>query len=155
MGNNLENYVHSDQAFRQLRTAWFALRSTGFWVPDLLLICYVNFVVLSLEIPSFMADCSAFITVFSSVAQSCLTLCNPMDLLVHRQLSEFTQTHVQWVSDAIQPSHPLLSPSPPAFRLSQHRVFYSNTVLRIRWPECWEFQLQHQSFQWTPRTDLL
>ena len=64
-------------------------------------------------------------SLFSSVAQSCLTLCNPMDcsmpgLLVHLQLQEFTQIHVHWVSDAIQPSHPLWSPSPPAFNLSQH-----------------------------------
>ena len=61
---------------------------------------------------------------FSSVAQSCLTLCNPMDhstprLPVHHQLPEFTQTHVYWVSAAIQPPHPLSSPS-PAFNLSQH-----------------------------------
>ena len=59
---------------------------------------------------------------FSSVAQLCLTLCNPMDcstsgFSVHHQLSEFTQTHVHWVSDAIQPSHLLSSPSPPAFNL--------------------------------------
>ena len=63
---------------------------------------------------------------FSSVAQSCLTLCDPMDcntpgLPVHHQLLEFTQTHVNWVSGAIQPSHPLSSPSPPAFSLSQHQ----------------------------------
>ena len=60
---------------------------------------------------------------FSSVVQSCLPLCNPMDcstpgLPVHHQLPEFTQTHVHWVSDAIQPSHSLSSPSPPAFNLS-------------------------------------
>ena len=65
---------------------------------------------------------------FSLVAQSCLTLCDPMDcsipgLPVHHQLPEFTQTHVHWVSDAIQPSYPLLSPSSPAFNLSQHQIF--------------------------------
>jgi len=63
---------------------------------------------------------------FSSVAQSCPTLCDPMDystpgLPVHHQLMEFTQTHVHQVSDPIQPSHPLSSPSPPAFNLSQHQ----------------------------------
>ena len=62
----------------------------------------------------------------SSVAQSCPTLCNPMDcstpgLPVRHQLLEFTQTHVHWVGDAIQPSHPLSSPSPPAFNPSQHQ----------------------------------
>ena len=63
---------------------------------------------------------------FYSVAQSCLTLCNPMNcstpgLPVHHQLPEFTQTHVHRVSDAIQPSHPLSSPSPPAPNPSQHQ----------------------------------
>ena len=66
---------------------------------------------------------------FSSVTQSCPTLCDPMHcstpgLPVHHQLPEFTQTHVHWVSDAIWPSHPLLSPSPPAFNLSQHQGLF-------------------------------
>ena len=66
---------------------------------------------------------------FSSVIQSCPTLCNPMDcstpgLLVHHQLPELTLTHVHRVSDAIQPSHPLLSPSPPTFNLSQHQGLF-------------------------------
>ena len=66
---------------------------------------------------------------FSSVAQSCPTLCDPMDcstpgLPVHHQLPEFAQTHVHWVGDAIQPSHPLSSPSPPAFSLSQHQGLF-------------------------------
>ena len=66
---------------------------------------------------------------FSSVAQSCLTLCDPMNcsmpgLPVHHQLPESTQTHVHRVGDAIQPSHPLLSPSPPAFNLSQHQGLF-------------------------------
>ena len=89
-----------------------------------------------------------------SVVQSFLTFCNPMDcstpdLPVHHQLLEFTQTHVHWVSDAIQPSHPLSSPSPPAFNLSQHQclfkwVHYSYQVTKVL-----EFQLQHQSFQYS------
>ena len=66
---------------------------------------------------------------FSSVAQSCLTLCHPMNcstpgLPAHHQLSEFTETHVHRVSDAIQPSHPLSSPSPPAPNLSQHQSLF-------------------------------
>ena len=76
----------------------------------------------------------------SSVVQLCLTLCNPMDCSthgfpVHHQLLEFTQTHVHQVSDVIQPSHPLSSPSPPAFNLSQHQVFSNESVLHIRWPK--------------------
>ena len=66
---------------------------------------------------------------FSSVAQSCLTLCDPMNhstpgLPVHHQLPEFTQTHVHRVGDAIQPSHPLLSPPPPAPNPSQHESLF-------------------------------
>ena len=66
---------------------------------------------------------------FSSVAQSCLTLCDLMDcstpgLPVHHQLLEFTQTHIHQVSHAIQPSHPLLSPSPPTFNLFQHQGLF-------------------------------
>ena len=66
---------------------------------------------------------------FSSVTQSCPALCNPMDcstrgLPVHHQLPECTQTHVHWVGDAIQPSHPLSSPSSPAFNLSQHQGLF-------------------------------
>ena len=81
---------------------------------------------------------------FSSVAQSCPTLCDPMNcsnpgLPVHHQLPELTQTHVHWVSDAIQPSHPLSSPSPPALNLSEHQCISSESVPRIRWPKYWSF----------------
>ena len=96
---------------------------------------------------------------FCSFAQLCLTLGHPIDrstsgLPVLHQLLEFTQTHVNWVSDAIQPSHPLLSPS-PVFNLSQHQglsqwVSSSHQVAKVA-----EFQLQQQSFQWIFRTDLL
>ena len=109
----------------------------------------------------FVMDVLPFSSVqFSSVTQSCPTLCNPMNcskpgLPVHHQLPEFTQTHVHQVGDAIQPSHPLLSPSPPAPNPSQHQSLFpwvnsSHEVAKVL-----EFQLQHQSFQWTPRTDLL
>ena len=83
---------------------------------------------------------------FSSVAQSCLTLYNPMDcslpgLPVHHQLPGFTQTHVHRVGDAIQPSHPLPSPSPPAFNFPSIRVFSNESVLHIRWPKYWSFSV--------------
>ena len=97
---------------------------------------------------------------FSSVAQSYLTLCDPMDcsmpgLPVHHQLPEFTQTHVHWVGDAIQPSHPLSSPSPPAFNLSQHQGLFQWVSSLHQVARVLEFQLQHQSFQWLFRTDFL
>ena len=94
---------------------------------------------------------------FSSVTQLCPTLFDPMNrtpgLPVHHQLLEFTQTHVHWVSDAIQPSHPLSSPSPLAPNPSKHQGLFqwvnsSHEVAKVS-----EFQLQHQSFQWTSRTD--
>ena len=95
-----------------------------------------------------------------SVAKSYLTLCNPMDCstpgfpVIH-YLLEFAQIHVHWVSDAIKPSHPLSFPSPLVLSLSQnHGLFqwvgFSHQVAKVL-----EFQLQHQSFKWTSRTDLL
>ena len=96
----------------------------------------------------------------SSVAQSGPTLCNPMDCStsgspVHHQLLELTQTYVHQASDAIQPSHPLSSPSPPVLNLSQHQRLFqwvssSNQVAKVL-----EFQVQHQSFQWIFRTYFL
>ena len=97
---------------------------------------------------------------FSSFAQSCPTLCDPMNcstpgLPVHHQLPEFTQTHVHWAGDAIQPAHPLSSPSPPALNLSQYQGLFKWVSSLHQMAKVLEFQLQHQSFQWTPRTDLL
>ena len=82
---------------------------------------------------------------FSSVAESSPTLCDPMDcstsgLPVHHQLQEFTQIHVHRVSDAIQPSYPLSSPSSPAPNPSQHH-FSNESTLCMRWPKYWSFSL--------------
>ena len=98
---------------------------------------------------------------FSSVQSlSRVRVCDPMNhstpgLSVHHQFPEFTQTHVHRVRDAIQPSHPLSSPSPPAPNPSQHQSFFrwvnsSHEVAKVL-----EFQLQHHSFQRNPRVDLL
>ena len=97
---------------------------------------------------------------FSSVAELCLTLCDPVNrstpgLPVHHQLPEFTQTHVHRVGDVIQPPHPLSSPSPPAPNPSQHQGLFQWVNSSHEVAKVLEFQLQHQSFQWTPRTDLL
>ena len=93
---------------------------------------------------------------FSSVAQSCMILWNPMDcntpgLPVHHQLLELPQSHVHWVSDATQPSHPLLPPSPPAVNLAQHQNLFQcisslHQVAKV-------LELQHQHFQWIFRVD--
>ena len=93
---------------------------------------------------------------FKSVQFSCSVVYDSLrpHEAVHHQLPEFTQTHVHRVDDVIQPSHPLSSSSPPALNLCQHKgpfqwVSSSHQVAKVL-----EFQLQHQSFQWTPRTDL-
>ena len=97
---------------------------------------------------------------FSSVTLSCPTLCDPMNcstpgLPVHHHLLESTQTHVNWVADAVQQSHPLSSPSPPAPSPSQHQGVFKWVSSSHQVAKVLELQLQHQSFQWTPRTYLL
>ena len=82
-----------------------------------------------------------FISEFSSVIQSCPALCDPMPggFPVHHQLPELVQTHVHQVGYAFQPSHPLSSPFPPDFNLSQHQGLPSESVRHIRWPKYWSF----------------
>ena len=97
---------------------------------------------------------------FNSVAQSCPILCDPMDcstpgLPAHHQLLEFTQIHVHWVGDAIQPPHPLSSLSLPTFNLSQHQGLFKWISSSHQVAKVLEFQFQHQSFQWIFRTDFL
>ena len=100
------------------------------------------------------------ITDFPSVQFSCVWLCDPVDcsmpgLPVHHQLLELTQTCVHSVGDAIQPSPSLSSPSPPAFNLSQHQGLFRWVSSSHQVAKVWEFQLQHQFFQWIFRTDFL
>ena len=90
---------------------------------------------------------------FISVAQSCPTLCDPTDWSMpgfhaHHQLPELSQTHVHRVGDAIQPSHPLSSPSPPALNLSQHQGLFRWVCSSHQVAKILEFQLQHESFLW-------
>ena len=97
---------------------------------------------------------------FSSVTQSCPTLCDPLNcstpgLPVHHQLPEFTQTHVHRVGDAIQPFHPLSSPFPPTPSPSQHQSLFQWVNSSHEVAKVLEFQLEHHSFQRNPRADLL
>ena len=104
-----------------------------------------NRVLSSIQLVLFHHQLSIFGSVqFSSVAQSCPILWDPMKhslpgLPVHHQLLESTQTHVSWVNDAIQPSHPLSSPSSPASNFPSIRVFSNESALHIRWPKYWSF----------------
>ena len=91
-------------------------------------------------------------------SHSVVSFCDPVDcstlgLPVHHQLAEPTQTHVHWVGDAIQPFHPLSYPSPPALNLSQHQGLFKWVSSSHQVAKVLEFQLQKQSYQWTPRTD--
>ena len=100
------------------------------------------------------------ISQFSSITQSCLALCNPMDcnmpgFPVHYQFLELAQTHVHWVGDAIQPLLPLSSPSPPAFNLSQHEGLFQWGSSSHQVAKVLEFQLQRQSFQWIFRISFM
>ena len=97
---------------------------------------------------------------FSSVAQSCQTLCDPMNhstpgISVHHHLPEFTQTHVHPVRDAIQPSHSRSSPSPPAPNLSQHQSFFQWVNSSHEVAKVLELHIYHHSFQGNHRVDLL
>ena len=95
-----------------------------------------------------------------SVAKSCLTLCDSMNwskpgFPVFNYLLEFAQTHVHWVDNAIQPSHPLSSPSPPALNLSQDQGLFQCVGSLHQVTKVLELQLQHQYFQWIFRVDFL
>ena len=95
-----------------------------------------------------------------SVTESCPTLCHPMDCSapgfpVHHCLPEFAQTYVHWVSDAIQSSHPLSHPSPPALSLSQHQGLFQWFSSLHQVAKVLELQRQHQSFQWILSVDFL
>ena len=103
----------------------------------------------------------SLVTIFT-VQFNCseVSICDPMDCStpgfpLHHQLPELTQTHVHWVGNAIQPSHPLSSPSPPTFNLSQHQGLFQWVSSSYQVAKVLEFQLQHQSFQWIFRTDFL
>ena len=90
-----------------------------------------------------------------SIIKSCPTLCDPMDFPILHYLLEFAQTHVHWVDDAIQSSHHLSPPSPPAFSLSQHQGLFQWIGSSHQVAKVLELQLQHQSFQWIFRVDFL
>ena len=106
-----------------------------FWIP---------FITSYLEYFSFCWETKATSIQLSSVAQSCLTLCDPMDcsmpgIPIHHQLLELAQAYVHWVGDAIQPSHPLSSPSSPAFNLSQHHGLFQWVSSLHQWPKYCSF----------------
>ena len=93
-------------------------------------------------------------------SRSAVRICNPMDCStpgfpVHHQLPELSQTYVHWISDVIQPCHPLTSPTPPAFSLSQSQGLFKWVSSSYQVAKVLELQLQHQSFQWIFKTDFI
>ena len=131
-------------------------------VPAILTFYCLKHILISLIGKLFWSFHGCFILVilqFSSVTQSCPTLCKPMDCSmpgfpVHHKLRELVQTHVHGVDDATQPSHPLSPSSPPAFNLFQHQDLFQWVSSSHQVAKVLQFQLQHQSFQWIFRTDL-
>ena len=135
-----KNYVkgHQGNSIRKIKNIGNSIR---------LMICFLPTIILSS-------------VQFSSVAQSCLTLCDPVDCSmpgfpVPQHLPELVQTHVHWVGDAIQPSHPLSSPSPSAFNFYQHQGLFQWVSSSHQVAKVLELQLQHQFFQYIFRTDFL
>ena len=122
--------------------------------------CFCKYAAGPVPEPSLLPSRQLYSCCCCSVPKLYLTLCDPMDcstpgfpVLYH--LPEFAQTHVHWVSDAVQPSHPLSSPSPPAFNLSQQQGLFQWVSSLHQVAKVLEFQLQYQSFQWICRTDFL
>ena len=156
------HYCHLLQSFPILwdGTVFQLNTSSSFSFPHCLASCFLSVLPVSINLITGLPEDwgKQRFHEISSVAQSCLTLCDPMNhstpgLPVHHQLPELPQTHVHGVGDAIQPFHPLLSSSPPAFSLSQHQGLFqwassSHQVAKV-------LELQLQSFQWIFRTDFL
>ena len=130
---------------RLLRVPWTARRSNQSILQEISPEYSLEGLMLKLKFQYFGHSNNKYIAVqFSSVTQSCPTLWDPMScstlgLPVHHQLLEFTQTHVHWVSDAIQPSHPLLSPSYPTFNLSQEQGLFQWVNSSHQVPKVLEF----------------
>ena len=136
---------------------WSLFKSFG--LSSLLTFCLVPYLVLpppNIYRPQFLIG----LEVCCSVTQSYLTICSSMDCTmlgfpVLHCLPELAQVHIHWVSDAIQPSHPLLSPSPLAFNLSQHQGLFQGVNFSHQVTKGLELWFQHQSFQWLFRVDFL
>ena len=145
------SFPHLISSPSHCQSSWYKLQFISKPQQVFLYSCIFHIKFLSL-VPSWYYCCS--------VSQSCLTLCNPMDCStpdfpVHHHLLELAQTHVHRVGDAIQPSHPLLSPSPPAFNLSQHQGLFKWVSSSHQVSKVLGFQLQHQSSQCIFWTDFL
>ena len=139
----LELYQHQSQGYEKMRGCDFCMLATSLSQA----VCWEESRLLAL----FVIDCSV---------ASCVWLCDPGDCStpgfpVLHSLPEFAQTHVHWVHDAIQPSHPQSSPSPPAFNLSQHQGLSQWVSSLHQVAKVLELQLQNQFFQWILRVGII
>ena len=152
-----EHYIYG-MHFKQEFGLW-ALQSQCLGPFLSIMWCWVSYWTSSARVSPYVNLRQFTLLYYCSIAQSCPTLCHPMDCSkpgfpVLHYLPELAQTHVCWVDDATQPSHPLLPPYPPALNLSQHQGLFQwvgslNQVPKLK------LQLQHQSFQWIFSTDFL
>ena len=139
---------------------WHVLVLYIYYLYKLNYICHAVFSASHIWSPERLSCWPKFTLSFSSVTQPCPSLCDPKvysmpGFPVHHQLPELAQIHVHRISDAIQPSHPLSSPSPLAFNPSQHQGLFQWVSSSHQVAKVLEHQLQHQSFQWIFRTDFL
>ena len=147
--------------FSSPMTSNFLKGKVWVWCAEfLLLLLFKIFLLLVYDCFTVLCFCCTTMWISLQFSHSVMSdSCDPMNrstpaLPVHHQLPESTQTHVHRVGDAIQPSHPLSSLSPPALNLAQHQGLFKWVSSLHQVAKVLEFQLQHQSFQWTPRTDL-
>ena len=144
LGANKESQISRNSVF-----LWKGFKNTEH--QNLLCLCFHN-LLKTFRFTSYSThvELASHSVQFSSVIQSCPTLCNPMDwsipsFPVHHQHPELAPTYVHRVSDAIQPSHPQSSHSPPSSILPQIRVFFNESLLHIRWPMYWSFSISLSS----------
>ena len=143
-------YSHRTCRSKGERFIWGLFPIFSYWLKFILLKVW----------PLFLYTFMLYSVQFSSVAQSCTTLCDSMNhsapgFPVHHQILELAQTHVHWVGDAIQPSHPLSPPSPPTLNLSQHQGLFQWVGSSHQVAKVLQLQLQHQSFQCIFKVDFL
>ena len=162
IGLSKQVFLYNVERKHRFHNLYFLMTEVQYYILDwqgTICICEMGYVYVHMCVSAY-DTLIVFKDTFSSVTQSCLTLRDPMDhstpvFPVHHQLPEPAENHVHWVSDATQPSHPLSSPSPPAFNLSQHQSLFQWVSSSHQVAKVLEIQLQHQSFQWIFKTDFL
>ena len=158
--NNIKSFCTGKETINKTKrqpTGWEKIFANDETKKGLMSKIYKQLIQLNIKKPNHSTKNGSSVQFSRSVVSNSLQLHDHSTpgLPFHHQLPESTQTHVKWVGDAIQPSHPQSSPSLPALNLSQHQGLFKWVSSLHQVAKVLEFQLQHQSYQWTPRTDLL